>query len=262
MNLHIKGKQALIGGASRGLGFGCAFNLAREGVNVAIVARTQKDIEKAGETIRKETGVHVIAIAQDITTEKGRQAIYEQLPHVDILITNAGGPPPGKDFRQWDDAIWQQALNDNMLTPINLIKFYVDTMIAKQFGRIINITSGAVKMPIPNLGLSNGARSGLTGFIAGLARDKNLLRHNVTINNLLPGNFDTIRIKQTLETLAQEKNISLEQMCEERANNIPAGRLGTIDEFGQYCAFICSQQASYISGQNLLIDGGMNPSTF
>src|SRR6202035_788796 len=195
MDLGIAGKSALVCAASKGLGKGCAVNLAREGVNLTIVARTKETIEATAAEIRAATGVKVTAIAADITTPEGRKAALAACPAPDILINNAGGPPPG-DFREWDRAAWIRALDANMLTPIELIKATIDGMIARKFRRIVNITSSAVKAPIDVLGLSNGARSGLTGFIAGLARK--VARHGVTINNLLPGPFDTDRLRSNI----------------------------------------------------------------
>ena len=181
------------------------------------------------------------------------------MPRAGYLVNNAGGPPPG-DFRDWDRDVWLKAIDANMLTPIELIRRTVDAMIARRFGRIVNITSSAVKAPIEVLGLSNGARSGLTGFIAGISRQT--IRHNVTINNLLPGSIDTDRSRTFLEQIAREKKISLDEACAEVAATIPAGRMGTVDDFGAACAFLCSTQASYITGQNWLIDGGAYPGTF
>jgi 3-oxoacyl-[acyl-carrier protein] reductase len=259
MDLGIAGKNALVCAASKGLGKGCAVNLAREGVNLTIIARTRETIEATAAEIRAATGVKVIAIAADITTAEGRKAALAACPAPDILINNAGGPPPG-DFREWDRDIWIKALDANMLTPIELIKATVDGMIARRFGRIVNITSGAVKAPIDILGLSNGARSGLTGFVAGLARKT--VRHNVTINSLLPGPFDTDRLRQTLVHSAKLAGRNVDEVSAERAKQNPAGRFGTADEFGAACAFLCGQQAGYITGQNLLMDGGAYPGTF
>src|SRR6202047_4695856 len=199
MDLGIAGKSALVCAASKGLGKGCAVNLAREGVNLTIVARTPETIEAPAAEIRAATGVKVIAIAADITTPEGRKAALAACPAPDILINNAGGPPPG-DFRDWDREAWIKALDANMLTPIELIKATVDGMMARGFGRIVNITSSAGKAPIDSLGLSNGARSGRTGFVAGLARKT--VRKNVTINNLLPGSFATDRLESFIRHTA------------------------------------------------------------
>ncbi len=259
MDLGIAGKKALVCAASKGLGKGCAMALAAEGVDLVITARGRDALEATAAEIRAATGRKVTAVAGDITTPAGRAAALAACPSPDILVNNAGGPPPG-DFREWDRETWIKALDANMLTPIELIKATVDGMIGRGFGRIVNITSSAVKMPIDILGLSNGARTGLTGFVAGLARKT--VKSNVTINNLLPGAMDTDRLRSNFEAVARNRNISVEQARAERIAIIPAGRLGTIDEFGAMCAFLCGQQASYITGQNWLCDGGMYPGTF
>ena len=259
MDMGIRGKTALVCAASKGLGRGCAMALAAEGANVIITARGKEALEATAAAIRGATGVPVTAVAGDITTPEGRAQALAAAPQIDILINNAGGPAPG-DFRDWDRDIWIKALDANMLTPIELIKATVDGMIARKFGRIINITSGAVKAPIDILGLSNGARSGLTGFVAGLARKT--VAHNVTINGLLPGPFDTDRLKSTLATWAKRDGVSIEEAAERRKKENPAGRFGTPEEFGAACAFLCSVHAGYITGQNLLLDGGSYPGTF
>jgi 3-oxoacyl-[acyl-carrier protein] reductase len=259
MDFGIRGKNALVCGASKGLGRGCAEALAAEGVNVTVVARTAETLEATAEQIRRATGVTVNAVACDITTEAGRAQALAACPQPDILVNNAGGPPPG-DFRNWTREDWIKALDANMLTPIELIKATVDGMIARRFGRIINITSSSVKAPIEILGLSNGARSGLTGFVAGLARKT--VAHNVTINNLLPGQFDTDRLKSNMATNAKAAGKTVEDWAEARRKLIPAQRFGTAEEFGSVCAFLCSMQASYMTGQNVLLDGGNYPGTF
>jgi 3-oxoacyl-[acyl-carrier protein] reductase len=259
MDLGIKGKSALVCAASKGLGKGCALALAREGVHVTLVARGAEALDATTEEIRTLTGAEVRAVVADIVTPQGRQAALAACPNPDILINNAGGPPAG-DFRQWDREVWIKALDANMLTPIELIKLTVDGMIARKFGRIVNITSAAVKAPIPILGLSNGARSGLTGFIAGLARQT--VMHNVTINNILPGLFATDTMLSRIDAMAKQSGKSFEQVEQERLKTIPAGRFGSPEEFGQLCAYICSAQASFITGQNFLIDGGAYPGTF
>ncbi len=259
MDFGIKGKTALVCAASKGLGKGCAMALAAEGANLVILARGKPALEATAEEIRRKTGVKVTALAADITTEEGKRLALEACPNPDILVNNAGGPPPG-DFREWDRDIWIKALDANMLTPIELIRRTVDGMIQRRFGRVVNITSSAVKAPLDILGLSNGARSGLTGFIAGLSRKT--VKFNVTINNLLPGAIDTDRLAANFEATARSRNISVEQAKAERIASIPAGRLGTIDDFGAMCAFLCSQQASYITGQNWLCDGGLYPGTY
>jgi 3-oxoacyl-[acyl-carrier protein] reductase len=259
MDLGIKGKTALVCAASKGLGRACAVSLAREGVAVTIIARTVETLEAAAKDIREKTGGQVTAVAADITTPQGRAAALAACPSPDILVNNAGGPPAG-DFRQWDRDTWIAALDANMLTPIELIKATVDQMIARRFGRIVNITSGAVKAPIDVLGLSNGARSGLTGFVAGLSRKT--VAHNVTINNLLPGPFDTDRLRAVVKASAAAAGRPFEDVWSERRASNPAGRYGDAAEFGEICAFLCSNQAGYITGQNWLIDGGVYPGTF
>jgi 3-oxoacyl-[acyl-carrier protein] reductase len=259
MDLGIRGRTALVCAASKGLGKGCAVSLAREGVNLVITARGKEALEATAEAIRKETGVKVSAVAGDITTPEGRAAALAACAAPDILINNAGGPPPG-DFRSWTREDWLKALDANMLAPIELIKATVDGMIARKFGRIVNITSGAVKMPIPELGLSNGARSGLTGFVAGLARQT--VAHNVTINGLLPGPFDTDRLRSSLKFNAEKQGKPLAELEKSRIQANPAKRFGTVEEFGDACAYLCSAQAGFITGQNLLLDGGAFPGTF
>lgn len=244
--------------ASKGLGKGCASALAREGVNLAIVARGREALEATAAELRAR-GVEVTAVAADVTTEEGRRAALSACPSPDILINNAGGPPPG-DFRDWDRDTWVRALDANMIAPILLIRAVVDGMIARRFGRIVNVTSGAVKSPIPELGLSNGARTGLTGFVAGLAR--RTVRHNVTVNNLLPGPFDTDRLRSNLEFNARAAGKRYEEVRRARVEANPAGRFGTVEEFGDACAYLCSAQAGFITGQNLLLDGGAYPGTF
>jgi 3-oxoacyl-[acyl-carrier protein] reductase len=259
MDLVIKGKTALVCAASKGLGKGCAMSLAREGVNVVITARGKDALEATAEEIRKATGAKVIAVAGDITTPEGRAQALEACPQPDILVNNAGGPPPG-DFRNWSRDDWIKALDGNMLTPIELIKSVIDGMIERRFGRIVNITSGAVKMPIPELGMSNGARTGLTGFVAGLSRS--VAKHNVTINNLLPGPFDTDRLRSNMAFNAKKTGKTPEELAKSRMEANPANRFGTVEEFGDACAFLCSAHAGYIVGQNLLLDGGAFPGTF
>ncbi len=259
MDLGIKGRNALVCAASKGLGKGCAVSLAREGATVTIIARGREALEQAAADIQAETGAKVVAVAADITTPEGRSAALAACPQPDILVNNAGGPPPG-DFRNWTREDWIKAVDANMLTPIELIKATVDGMIARKFGRIVNITSNSVKAPIEELGLSNAARSGLTGFVAGLARKT--VRHNVTINNLLPGQFATERLKNTMAARAKTMGQPFEQFFEARKNAIPAGRFGDPAEFGELCAYICSAQAAYITGQNFLIDGGTYPGTY
>ncbi len=258
MDLGIAGRKALVCAASKGLGRACAYSLAREGVEVTIIARTRETLDATAADIRAKTGAKVTAIAADITTEAGRAAALKACPSPDILVNNAGGPPPG-DFREWGREEWLKALNNNMVTPILLIKATVDGMIARKWGRIVNITSGAVKSPIQNLGLSNGARTGLTGFIAGLARQT--VKHNVTINNLLPGSFDTDRLRDNVRFQAQKLGKSFDEHYAQLKANNPAGRIGDPAEFGEACAYLCSAQAGFITGQNFLLDGGAYPGT-
>jgi len=259
MELGIRGKTALVCAASKGLGKGCAQALAREGVNLVITARGSEALEATAAEIRNAFKVTVIAVSGDITTAQGREAALKAAPAPDILVNNAGGPPPG-DFREWDRDAWVKALDANMIAPILMIRALVDGMIARKFGRIVNITSAAVKAPIAELGLSNGARTGLTGFIAGLSRTT--VRHNVTVNNLLPGPFETDRLRSNLEFHAQKTGKSADELRKLRTEANPAGRFGTIEEFGDACAYLCSAQAGFVTGQNLLMDGGAYPGTF
>jgi 3-oxoacyl-[acyl-carrier protein] reductase len=263
MDLGLTGKWALVGGASKGLGFGCAQALAREGVNVVLVARGAEALNAAAASLRA-LGVSALPVAADITTAEGREAVWSVAggpgKNFDIVVTNAGGPPPG-DFRNWDREAWIKALDANMLTPIELIKATVDGMAERGFGRIVNITSGAVKAPIDILGLSNGARTGLTGFVAGLARS-GIAAKGVTLNNLLPGKFDTDRLAATHKAAADKSGKTVADIRGVQQAQIPAGRFGTPEEFGAICAFLCSVQAGYLTGQNILPDGGLFPGTF
>ena len=259
MDLGIKGRRALVCASSKGLGRGCAMALAAEGVNLTLTARGAEALAKTAAEIRKAyPGIEVNEVAGDIATPEGRAAALKACPDPDILVNNAGGPPPG-DFRTFTRDDWIKALDANMLTPIELIKATVDGMIARKFGRIVNITSAAVKAPIDVLALSNGARSGLTGFIAGLSRKT--VRHNVTINNLLPGPFDTDRIRNVSAGQAKAAGVSTEEIMKQRASENPAGRFGDAEEFGLACAFLCGAKSGFITGQNLLLDGGAFPGT-
>ena len=258
MDLGLQGKRALVCAASKGLGRACAMSLAREGVAVTITARTEATLEQTAAELRRETGAEIGVVAGDITTEAGRAQALAACPDPDILVNNAGGPPPG-DFRQWEREDWLRALDANMLTPIFLIRAVIDGMIARRFGRIVNITSGSVKSPIPTLGMSNGARAGLTGFVAGLSRQ--VARHNVTINNLLPGPFLTDRLRSNTAAAAQASGRTTEDELAERAKTWPTGRPGDPAEFGDACAFLCAASSGYIVGQNLLLDGGLYNST-
>jgi len=258
MDLGIAGKTAIVCASSKGLGKGCAFSLARAGARIVVNARGGEGLAAAADEIRAATGAEVIEVAADITTAEGRAQVLAAAPEPDILVNNAGGPPPG-DFRDWGRAEWNAALEANMLTPIDLIKATVDGMIARRFGRIVNITSSSVKAPIASLGLSNGARGGLTGFIAGLARQ--VAAHNVTINGLLPGAFDTERLRGHTAETAKSQGRTLDALLDERRQGIPAGRFGDPAEFGDACAYLCSAQAGYVTAQNFLLDGGAYPGT-
>jgi 3-oxoacyl-[acyl-carrier protein] reductase len=279
MDLGIAGKWALVCGASKGLGYGCALALVREGVHVVINARNAEALDQAAARLiaecasqarangQKESEIQVpqvLAVAADITTPAGREAVFSVAGgpgrDFDIVVTNAGGPPTG-DFRDWNRDAWIKAVDANMLTPIELIQATVDGMAARGFGRIVNITSSAVKAPIDILGLSNGARSGLTGFVAGVSRSK-IAARGVTINNLLPGKFDTDRLAATVTAAAGKAGKSVEDVRAVQQAQIPAGRYGTAEEFGAICAFLCSRQAGYMTGQNVLADGGAYPGTF
>lgn len=259
MDMGIEGRHALVCAASQGLGRACAEALAGEGVNLVILARRPEPLAETAAALRERYGVQVQAVACDITTLEGQAAALHACPSPDILVTNAGGPPPG-DFRAFGHEDWQRALDANMLTPIALIRACLDGMIARRFGRIVNITSAAVKAPIAELALSNGARSGLTGFVAGLARQ--VARHNVTVNNLLPGLFDTHRLEKLTEARAAKLGVDVAEMRQRQAEAIPAGRVGRPEEFGAACAFLCSARAGYVTGQNWLLDGGAYPGTF
>ena len=253
MDLGIKGRKAIVCAASKGLGKACALSLAREGVDLVITARTAETLEATAEEIRRATGARVTAVPGDISTEAGRAAALAACRAPDILVNNAGGPPPG-DFRDWDRDAWIRAIDANMLAPIFMIKAVVDGMAERRFGRIVNITSASVKSPIPQLGMSNGARAGLTGFVAGLARQ--VAKHNVTINNLLPGPFLTDRLRSGAAHLAQRNNRSVEEELALRGQENPTGRVGDPAEFGEACAFLCAASSGYIVGHNLLLDGG------
>jgi 3-oxoacyl-[acyl-carrier protein] reductase len=259
LDLGIAGRRALVCASSRGLGRGCAEALAREGCEVTILARTEADLRLAASEIEASTSRAVGVVVCDITTDEGRRAALAACPDPDILINNAGGPPAGA-FRDWDRDAWIRALDANMLTAIELIRATVDAMIERRFGRIVNITSGAVKAPIPGLGLSTAARSGLTGYVAGVARE--VARHHVTINNLLPGMHDTDRLRQATVARARLRNVSANALRTEMLATIPAARYGTAAEFGAVCAFLCSAHAGFIVGQNVLVDGGAFPGTF
>jgi 3-oxoacyl-[acyl-carrier protein] reductase len=258
MDLGIRGRKAIVCAASEGLGRACALSLAREGVDIVINARRPDVLEATAGEIRRETGAAVTAVIGDIATEEGRAKVLAACPEPDILVNNAGGPPPG-DFRDWGRDDWLRAVEANMLTPIWLIKATVDGMIRRRFGRIVNITSSGVKAPAlyPALGLSIAARSGLTGFVAVLARQT--VRHNVTVNCLLPGRFNTERLRANLTFAASQSGRTPEEEAERARADIPAGRFGSADEFGAACAFLCSLQAGFITGQNIVLDGETFP---
>jgi len=259
VDLGLRGRQALLSGASRGLGKACALALAHEGVDVTIVARTRETLEKTGAEIVAATGVKVTTVVGDITTQAGRSAAVAACPAPDILLNNADGPKPG-DFRDWSRDDWIAALDSMMLAPIEMIRLTVDGMLARGFGRIINIVSRSVKIPQHELGLSNGARSGLVGFVGGLARQT--VGHNVTINNLLPGIFDSDAQREHIRGMLDATGKSFDEIWRERAAANPARRYGRPAELGAYCAFLCSEHAGFITGQNLLIDGGSYPGTY
>jgi 3-oxoacyl-[acyl-carrier protein] reductase len=259
MDLGLSGKNAVVCGSSQGLGFACATALARAGATVLLNGRTEVSLKDACEKLSAEIGRPIQGIVADITQESGRAALFAKMPQPDILITNAAGPPPG-NFEDWGEAEWNVALNANMIAPIQLIRLAIGGMRQRNWGRILNITSSAVKAPLPSLGLSNGARSGLTGFIAGLARE--VARDGVTINNLLPGFFDTARLRRLAAAEADRRGLSFDDVWADKARSNPTGRLGRPEEFGAACAFLASEPAAYINGQNLLLDGGNYPGTF
>jgi len=253
MELGIKGKRAIVCASSKGLGRGCAEALAAEGVDLVINARTAGPLEAAAETIRAAHGVAVSVVAGDVTTEAGRARLLAACPDPDILVTNAGGPPPGL-WSDWEREDFIRALDANMLAPIAMMKATLPAMIARGWGRVVNITSMAVKAPIGVLGLSNSARTGLTGYVAGTSRQ--VAQYGVTINNLLPGIHATERADALDGAVAKSRGISLDDARAERAAGIPAHRYGTSAEFGAACAYLCSVHAGYIVGQNILLDGG------
>lgn len=253
MDLGINGKRALVCASSKGLGKGCAENLAAAGVDLVMCARGSDALEATAEDIRSRFGVEVVTIATDITTEQGQQDVLQAAGDIDILVTNAGGPPPGM-WSDWTRDDFIKALDANMITPISLIKAVLPSMMDKGWGRIVNITSQSVKAPIAVLGLSNSARAGLTGYVAGTARQ--VAGHGVTINNLMPGIHATDRAVALDTGVANQQGISIEEAAVQRAKTIPAGRYGTAQEFGATCAFLCSQHAGFIIGQNVLLDGG------
>mgnify|MGYP000456998006 CR=1 FL=1 len=253
MDLGISGKRALVCASSKGLGFGCAEALAEAGVSLVINGRGAQAVEEAAQSLRSKYGVEVVAVAADITTDEGRAKVLDAAGDIDILVTNAGGPPPGM-WHDWERSDFLAALDANMLTPIALMKELVPKMMDRGWGRVVNITSQSVKAPIGVLGLSNAARAGLTGYVAGTARQ--VAGKGVTINNLLPGIHATDRADALDGGVVAARGITLDQARSERAATIPAGRYGSAAEFGATCAFLCSAQAGFIVGQNLLLDGG------
>jgi 3-oxoacyl-[acyl-carrier protein] reductase len=255
MDLGIKGRKAIVCAASKGLGKGCAQALAREGVDVTICARGAEALNATAKELGA-AGVKVTPVVCDVTTEAGRKAVLAACPQPDILVNNAGGPPPG-DFKDFSSEDWRKAVEGNMITPLALIHATVYGMMQRGFGRIVNITSASIKHPIAALELSNGARLGLTGAVAVLARKAS--RANVTINGILPGPFDTDRLRGTTQKMAEARKVALSVVEAERKGAVPAGRFGTPEEFGAVVAFLCSTHAGFITGQNLLIDGGGYP---
>jgi len=259
MDFEIAGRSAIVCGSSKGLGKACALALAKEGVNVWISARGEEALLEAADEIRESGSGEVHALVADVTTPEGRDALLNACPEPDILVNNAGGPAPG-DFRDWDQSDWFDAINANMFSAIDMIRRTLDGMIERRFGRIVNITSIAVKYPQGELGLSNGARAGLTGFVSGIAREP--AQYNVTINNLMPGFIATKRLQSIVEGRAEEAGADAEDFSQKFFSTIPARRPGDPDEFGAICAFMCSQQAAYLTAQNILMDGGAYPGTF
>jgi 3-oxoacyl-[acyl-carrier protein] reductase len=256
MELGLNGRTALVCASSKGLGRACALELARAGCTVVINGRDAAALQQTAAEIRKETGATVIPVVADVATREGQDALVGAVLQIDILVTNNGGPP-FRDFRAVDRDAMLTGVVNNMVAPIELVQRVIDGMVARQFGRIVNITSGSVKMPLAGLDLSSGARAGLTGFLAGVARS--VAHANVTINFLLPGSFDTSRLQSGLEREAKNRGVAVDVVRREEEASIPARRIGTPAEFGAACAFLCSAQAGYITGQSLLIDGGVFP---
>ncbi len=259
MDLGIAGKKAIVCASSRGLGYGCAMALAEAGCEVVVNGRDEKRLNEAAAEIAKATKAKIIPVAADVATSAGQKALFAACPEPDILVNNNAGPP-FRDFRELDRQKILDGVIANMVVAIELIQKAIDPMVAKKFGRIVNITSSSVKAPIAGLDLSSGARAGLTSFLAGVART--VAASNVTINFLLPGSFDTDRLRSNLEMNAKKQNVGVEQIRQARINTVPARRFGRPAEFGAACAFLCSARAGYITGQNLLIDGGAFPSAF
>jgi 3-oxoacyl-[acyl-carrier protein] reductase len=259
MDLGIAGRKAIVCASSRGLGRACALALAEAGCEVVINGRNAEHLAATAAELGKATGAKIVAVAADVASPEGQKALFAACPEPDILVTNNGGPP-FRDFRELDRQKMLDGVIGNMIVGIELIQKAIEPMVAKKFGRIVNITSGSVKMPLVGLDLSSGARAGLTAFLAGVARS--VAAANVTINFLLPGSFDTDRLRSNMEQTAKKRNISVEAARAERAATIPAKRFGEASEFGEACAFLCSAKAGYITGQNILIDGGVFPGAF
>jgi 3-oxoacyl-[acyl-carrier protein] reductase len=259
MDLGIAGRKAIVCASSRGLGYACAKNLAEAGCEVVINGRSQESLTAAAAALQKATGAKIIPVVADVASPDGQKALFAACPEPDILINNNAGPP-FRDFRELDRQKMIDGVIANMVVAVELIQKAIDPMVAKKFGRIVNITSGSVKMPIAGLDLSSGARAGLTAFLAGVART--VAGANVTINFILPGTFDTDRFRSNMEMTAKKKNISIDAARAERMATVPAKRIGQPDEFGATCAFLCSAHAGYITGQNVLIDGGVFPGAF
>lgn len=259
MDLGIAGRRAIVCGSSSGLGRACAQALAGAGVELVLVARTEAALHATAEQIRQQSGVKVQTVSADLSTSAGRDAVMQACPAPDILVTNVGGPPTG-DFRDWDEARWSEALRSTMVAPIQMIRAVIDGMTQRRWGRIINITSYSAKLPLPLLGLSNGARAGLIGFVSGVARE--VAPHGVTMNNLLPGNFETERLHDYAQKLGAQRGLSTEEVLAEMAAKTPVRRLGQPAEFGAWCAFLASAHSGYVTAQNFVLDGGTYPGTF
>jgi 3-oxoacyl-[acyl-carrier protein] reductase len=259
MDLGLTGRKAIVCASSRGLGRACARALAEDGVDVAINGRDAAVVESTAMAIAAETGVEATPVVADLDTEDGRARLLKACPEPDILVNNNGGPPPGS-FRDWRREDWDAGISANMMTPIELIKAMIDGMVERRFGRIVNVTSVAVRMPFPGLAMSSAARSGLTGFIASISRE--VAPHNVAINNLQPGLFETDRLTVGIAGAAEARQQSVDTVRGSMLANIPAGRFGDPEEFGRACAFLCSAHSGFITGQNLLLDGGHFPGAF
>ena len=259
MDLGIAGRKAIVCASSRGLGRGCAQHLAEAGCEVVLNGLNRERLDAVAAEMRKATGAKIIAVAADVATPDGQKALFDACPEPDILVNNNAGPP-FRDFRELDRQKMLDGVVANMVVAIELTQKVIDPMMKRKFGRIVNITSGSVKMPLVGLDLSSGARAGLTAFMAGVARS--VAGANVTINFLLPGAFDTDRLRSNIEANAKKQGVPMEQAVAARAATIPAKRFGTPDEFGAACAFLCSAQSGYITGQNFLIDGGRFPGAF